>query len=86
MLPTLRVLASRGCENQGSVCFVPLEDKKDSASHMQMTLLEAYCREIGIEVVRISEDTLRSALGPEHRDLSCVLVTGDSPYFLETPE
>ncbi|XP_043269427.1 uncharacterized protein Gadd45 [Venturia canescens] len=86
MLPTLRVLASQGCENQGSICFVPLEDKMDSGSHMQMTLLEAYCRESGIEVIRISETSLRSALGPEHSDLSCVLVSNDSSFFLETPE
>ncbi|XP_011304996.1 uncharacterized protein Gadd45 isoform X2 [Fopius arisanus] len=47
MLPTLRVLASRGCECQGSVCLVPTDANTDSASHLQMTLLEAYCREIG---------------------------------------
>lgn len=86
MLPTLRVLASRGGECHGSVCLVPLLDKVDSASHLHMTLLEAYCREIGIEVLRVSADALRSMLGPEHQDLSCVLMTNDQPHFVESPE
>ncbi|XP_012282701.1 uncharacterized protein LOC105700950 [Orussus abietinus] len=86
MLPTLRVLASRECLGQGSVCLVPLDVELDSASHLQLTLLEAYCREIGVEVTRVTEDSLRSALGPGQADLSCVLVTNDDDYFLESPE
>ncbi|XP_015605225.1 uncharacterized protein LOC107272521 [Cephus cinctus] len=86
MLPTLRVLASKGCNSQG-FCLVPLNPEMDSASHLQMTLLEAYCREVGIEVVRVTEDALRTAVGKEEQDLSCVLVTtDDNSYFLETPE
>ncbi|XP_063976043.1 uncharacterized protein LOC135161944 [Diachasmimorpha longicaudata] len=84
MLPTLRVLSSRGCECQRSVCLVPIDANTDSASHLQMTLLEAYCREIGIQVLRVRENDLRMAIGPEHRDISCVLLTRE--HFLESPE
>ncbi|XP_015123129.1 uncharacterized protein LOC107045368 [Diachasma alloeum] len=84
MLPTLRVLSSRGCEWQRSVCVVPIDANTDSASHLQMTLLEAYCREIGIQVVRVRENDLRTAIGSEHRDISCVLLTRE--HFFESPE
>ncbi|KAK2587821.1 hypothetical protein KPH14_003922 [Odynerus spinipes] len=84
MLPTLRVLASRGCNDQGSICIVPLDVEMDAASHLHMILLEAYCREIGIRVSRVPLDTLRDLLGPGHSDLSCVLI--DDPYFLDPPE
>uniref|UniRef100_A0A6V7LG56 Ribosomal protein L7Ae/L30e/S12e/Gadd45 domain-containing protein n=1 Tax=Bracon brevicornis TaxID=1563983 RepID=A0A6V7LG56_9HYME len=82
LLPTLRVLGSRGCELQGSVCLVPADATTDSASHLQLTLLEAYCREIGIQVGRVSENKLRSVFG--NHDLSCVLVTNE--HFVEAPE
>lgn len=84
MLPTLRALASRGCNDQGSICMVPLDVEMDAASHLQMILLEAYCREIGIRVSRVPLNTLRDLLGPGHTDLSCVLI--DDPYFLDPPE
>lgn len=86
LLPTLQVLATRGCSSQSSVCFLPVEGQTDSASHLQITLLEAYCRENGIEVIRVSKDTLKSMMCPSATDLSCVLVTSDEPYFLESPE
>lgn len=84
MLPTLRALASRECNDQGSICIVPLDVHMDAASHLQMILLEAYCREIGIKVSRVPLNTLRDLLGPGHTDLSCVLI--DDPYFLDPPE
>lgn len=83
LLPTLQVLASRGCECQGSICIVPIDLSTDSASHLQITLLEAYCREIHIEVVKITIDDLKFALGNHNynkRDLSCVLVPRDMIY------
>lgn len=84
MLPTLRVLASRECNDQGSICMVPLDVEMDAASHLQMILLEAYCREIGIRVSRVPLNTLQKLLGPGHSDLSCVLI--DEPYFMDPPE
>ncbi|XP_033219432.1 uncharacterized protein LOC117174427 [Belonocnema kinseyi] len=86
LLPTLRALATRAGNTQKSVCFVPSEGQTDSASHLQITLLEAYCRENGIEVIRVSKETLKSMMCPSATDLSCVLVTSDEPYFLESPE
>ena len=86
LLPTLQALATRACNTQSSVCFVPLEGQTDSASHLQITLLEAYCRENGIEVIRVSKETLKSMMCPKSTDLSCVLVTSEEPYFLESPE
>lgn len=87
MLPVLRTLAARECIGQGSVCLVPYDVELDSASHLHMILLEAYCRENGIEVVRASKTTLITNLGnKDNLDLSCVLVINDDPYFLETPE
>lgn len=84
MLPTLRALASRECNDQGSICMVPLDVEMDAASHLQMILLEAYCREIGIRVSRVPLRTLQNLLGPGHSDLSCVLI--DEPYFVDPPE
>ncbi|XP_051176009.1 uncharacterized protein LOC127291125 [Leptopilina boulardi] len=89
LLPTLRVLATTKVSStkcQSSVCFLPNEGQTDSASHLQITLLEAYCRENGIEVIRVSKDTLKNMMCPTATDLSCVLVTSDEPYFLESPE
>ncbi|XP_012268596.1 uncharacterized protein LOC105693332 [Athalia rosae] len=86
MLPTLRALASRECWSPGTVCLVSQYEKTDPAQHLQMTLLEAYCREHGIQVVNVRADYLRSALGPQHVDLSCVLVTIADPFVLESPE
>lgn len=86
MLPTLRALASRECRSQGSVCLVSVYEKTDPAWHLQMTLLEAYCREHGIQVVRVRAEYLRSALGPQHMDLSCVLITGEDRFIPESPE
>ncbi|KAI4493738.1 hypothetical protein M0804_001914 [Polistes exclamans] len=84
ILPTLRALASRECNDQGSVCLVPLDVDMDAAIHLQMILLEAYCREIGIRVSRVPLNTLQDLLGPGHSDLSCVLI--DDPYFMDPPE
>ncbi|XP_043481053.1 uncharacterized protein LOC122510457 [Leptopilina heterotoma] len=87
LLPTLRVLATtRLCSSKSSVCFLPNDGQTDSASHLQITLLEAYCRENGIEVIRVSKDTLKNMMCPTATDLSCVLVTSNEPYFLESPE
>ncbi|XP_014468610.1 PREDICTED: uncharacterized protein LOC106741302 [Dinoponera quadriceps] len=86
MLPTLRMLASRGCNSQDSVCLVPFDVEMDSASHLHMILLEAYCREIGIKVLRVSRERMRAHLCPGSADLSCVLITNDDPFFLESPE
>ncbi|KZC14505.1 Brain-specific angiogenesis inhibitor 1 [Dufourea novaeangliae] len=87
MLPTLRALASKECENsQGTVCLVPFDTEMDSASHLQMILLEAYCRETGIKVLRVSREKIRDHLCPGGGDLSCVLISNVDPYFLETPE
>ncbi|XP_046424404.1 uncharacterized protein LOC124181666 [Neodiprion fabricii] len=86
MRPTLQALASRGCRSlQGSVCLVSLYEKTDSAWHLQMTLLEAYCREHDIEVVRVRAEYLRAALGPQHMDISCVLIAPEDPFDLEPP-
>ncbi|XP_076756899.1 uncharacterized protein LOC143426997 [Xylocopa sonorina] len=86
MLPTLRALASKECENsQGTICLVPDTDM-DSASHLQMILLEAYCRETGIKVLRVPTERIRDHLCPGSGDLSCVLISNDDPYFLESPE
>ncbi|XP_011630210.1 uncharacterized protein LOC105422513 [Pogonomyrmex barbatus] len=82
MLPTLRELASRGCNSRGSVCLVPFDIEMDAASHLQMTLLEAYCREIGIEVLNVPKETIRLHLCPGSTDLSCVLISNDDPFFL----
>lgn len=82
MLPTLRELASRGCNSRGSVCLVPVDVEMDAASHLQMTLLEAYCREIGIKVLSVSKETIRLHLCPGSTDLSCVLISNDDPFFL----
>lgn len=86
MLPTLRALASRGCDSRGTVCLVPFDSEMDSASHLQMILLEAYCRETGIKVLRVSSERIRDHLCPGTGDLSCVLISNDDPFFLETPE
>ncbi|EFN74453.1 hypothetical protein EAG_08907 [Camponotus floridanus] len=82
MLPTLRELASRGCNNRGSVCLVPFNIEMDAAIHLQMTLLKAYCREMGIEVMSVSKEVIQAHLCPGGTDLSCVLVTKDDPFFL----
>lgn len=89
----MQVLANRGCEIQGSICLVPTDAKRDSASHLQITLLEAYCREICIDVVRLKLGHLKTVVGQHHHhqqhDLSCVLITHDHPLFSrlqETPE
>lgn len=87
MLPTLRALASKECENsQGTICLVPFDANMDSASHLQIILLEAYCRETGIKVLRVSRERIRDHLCPGSGDLSCVLISNDDPYFLDTPE
>ncbi|KOC62240.1 hypothetical protein WH47_03998 [Habropoda laboriosa] len=87
MLPTLQALASKECENsQGTVCLVPFDTEMDSASHLQMILLEAYCREIGIKVLRVSRERIREHLCPDTGDLSCVLISNGDPYFLDTPK
>lgn len=87
MLPTLRALASKECENnQAITCLVPFDADMDSASHLQIILLEAYCRETGIKVLRVSRERIRNHLCPESGDLSCVLISNDDPYFLDTPE
>ncbi|CAK9799096.1 hypothetical protein ANTQUA_LOCUS1857 [Anthophora quadrimaculata] len=87
MLPTLRALASKECENsQGTVCLVPFDTEMDSASHLQMILLEAYCRETGIKVLRVSRERIREHLCPGTGDPSCVLISNSDPYFLNTPE
>lgn len=87
MLPTLRALASKECENNQSViCLVPFDTDMDSASHLQMILLEAYCRETGIKVLRVSRERIRNHLCPESGDLSCVLISNDDPYFSDAPE
>jgi len=86
MLPTLRELASRGCNSRGSVCLVPVDHEMDAASHLQMTLLEAYCREIGIKVLSVSKETIRLHLCPESTDLSCVLISNDESYFPKLPK
>ncbi|XP_053998145.1 uncharacterized protein LOC128886909 [Hylaeus anthracinus] len=87
MLPTLRALESKECDNsQGTVCLVPFDTEMDSASHLQMILLEAYCRETGIKVFRVSRERIRDHLCPGSGDLSCVLISNDDPYFLDPPE
>lgn len=86
MLPTLRELASRGCNSRGTVCLVPFDGETDAASHLQMTLLEAYCREIGIEVVSVSKETIRLHLCPSGTDLSCVLISKEDSYFPKLPK
>ncbi|XP_076647914.1 uncharacterized protein LOC143356262 [Halictus rubicundus] len=87
MLPTLRALAAKECENsQGTICLVPFDTEMDSASHLQMILLEAYCRETGIKVLRVSRERIQEHLCPGSGDLSCVLICNDDPYFLDPPE
>ncbi|XP_076242723.1 uncharacterized protein LOC143184407 [Calliopsis andreniformis] len=87
MLPTLRALASKECDSyQETVCLVPIDAQMDSASHLQMILLEAYCRETGIKVLRVSRERIRDHLCPGSGDLSCVLISSSHPYFLEPPE
>ncbi|XP_011869203.1 PREDICTED: uncharacterized protein LOC105562754 [Vollenhovia emeryi] len=86
MLPTLRELASRGCNSRGSVCLVPFDVEMDAASHLQMTLLEAYCREIGIEVLSVSKETIMLHLCPGSTDLSCVLISSNDSYFPKLPK
>ena len=88
MLPTLRALASKECENrQGAICcLVPFDTEMDSASHLQMILLEAYCRETGIKVLRVSRERIRDHLCPGTGDPSCVLISNEDPYFLDPPE
>ncbi|XP_020277989.1 uncharacterized protein LOC109851871 [Pseudomyrmex gracilis] len=86
MLPTLRALASRGCDCQGSICLVPFDMPMDAASHLQMTLLKAYCREIGIKVLSVSEKKIRDCLCPGSTDMSCVLIAKDDPLLLELPD
>ncbi|XP_077255300.1 uncharacterized protein LOC143893615 [Temnothorax americanus] len=86
MLPTLRKLASRGCNSRGSVCLVPYDVEMDAASHLQMTLLEAYCREIGIQVLSVSKETIQLHLCPGGTDLSCVLISNDDSYFPKLPK
>lgn len=87
MLPTLRALASKECENsQGTICLVPFDANMDAGNHLQMILLEAYCRETGIKVLRVSREKIQNHLCPGSGDLSCVLICNDNPYFLDTPE
>ncbi|OAD54805.1 Brain-specific angiogenesis inhibitor 1 [Eufriesea mexicana] len=87
MLPTLRALASKECENrQSTICLVPFDTNMDAGSHLQMILLEAYCRETGIKVLRVSREKIQNHLCPGSGDLSCVLICNDNPYFLDTPE
>lgn len=87
MLPTLRALASRECKNQdSSVCLVSVYEKTDPAWHLHMTLLEAYCREHEIQVVKVRAEYLTAVLGTEHMDLSCVLISGSDPFIPESPE
>lgn len=85
MLPTLRVLASRGCDIRQSICLVACEPHMDSASHLQTILLEAYCREVGVEVLHLPLDHLRSVVPEDGADLSCVLLLREEPYA-EAPE
>lgn len=86
MLPTLRELASKGCNSRGSVCLVPIDGEMDAASHLQMTLLEAYCREIGIKVVSVPKETIQLHLCPGSTDLSCVLISKENSYFPKLPK
>ncbi|XP_018398934.1 PREDICTED: uncharacterized protein LOC108776730 [Cyphomyrmex costatus] len=80
MLPTLKELDSRGCNSRGSICLVPFDIEMDAASHLQMTLLEAYCREIGIKVLSVSKETIQLYLCPGNTDLSCVLISDDKNF------
>lgn len=86
MLPTLRQLAARECNSRGSICLVPFDVEMDAASHLHMTLLEAYCREIGIEVHRVCKETIRLHLCPGSTDMSCVLISNDNSYFPKLPK
>lgn len=85
MLPTLQQLASRECNSRGGICLVPFDVEMDAASHLHMTLLEAYCREIGIEVHRVCKETIRLHLCPGSTDVSCVLIS-DNSYFPKLPK
>ena len=93
MLPTLQALATLTTEpdiHKQGVCVVPLEGNADAASHLQTTLLEAYCREIGLKLLRMPVQVLRQAFGNEHKDLDCLLLFGleddNAAFFLESPE
>lgn len=65
---------------------MPFDVEMDSASHLQMILLEAYCREIGIKVLSVSRERIQRHLCPGTADLSCVLITNGDSFFLESPE
>ncbi|OXU25518.1 hypothetical protein TSAR_008710 [Trichomalopsis sarcophagae] len=90
IMPTLQALAGFSSDPEvysRGVCLMPQEENVDAASHLQTTLLEAYCREIGLRIIRLPERVLRQTFGREHRDLSCLLLLGGKDdYFLESPE
>lgn len=90
MLPTLRALANLSPEPevyQRGVCLIPEEESSDAANDLHTTLLEAYCREVGLRILRLPERALKKAFGREHQDLGCLLVLGGQDnFFLESPE
>ncbi|XP_063238967.1 uncharacterized protein LOC134540259 isoform X2 [Bacillus rossius redtenbacheri] len=82
MLPALKLLE---LDAAGALfCVVPQSRKHDSAFHIQHVLLEAFCYEHDIHMVKVdSTDKLRSLISwvesprspKEHADVSCVLVS-----------
>ncbi|EZA62541.1 Brain-specific angiogenesis inhibitor [Ooceraea biroi] len=86
MLPILHRL-STGLEKlkdeyRAIFCVMPLHTEMDTASRLQITLLEAYCREVDIVAVRKPAQAIRQNFYPNCKDLPCVLVTATSLYVL----
>jgi len=86
MLPILHRL-STGLEKlkdeyQAIFCLMPLHTEMDTASRLQITLLEAYCREVDIVAVRKPAKAIQQNFYPNCKELPCVLVAlGNSPYL-----
>ncbi|XP_063373247.1 growth arrest and DNA damage-inducible protein GADD45 alpha [Cydia fagiglandana] len=77
LLPAIQYLSSN---STGALfCFTTEAPPGDSATHMQEVLLQAFCDENDIYVIKVdSEAKMRMILGFPALDYSCVLV--HSPY------
>lgn len=75
LLPAIQYLSQSS--NAALFCFTAEAPPGDSATHMQEVLLQAFCDENGIYVIKVDSDTKLKKLlgcGTPNLDFSCVLV------------
>lgn len=74
LMPAMQYL-SKNC-NGALFCFTVEAPPGDSATHMQEVLLQAFCAENDINVIKVdSSNKLRRIIGCHHHmDFSCILV------------